>query len=81
MGKKTLREAYNRQAVARGLPTQSDTTMALAVHRWRAGILDGQRTWHGVPKAHCWLGIGLRETSHMGNGAGAREPGEEEDTP
>jgi hypothetical protein len=28
--------------------------------RWNPRLREGQRRWKGKPKAHCWLGVGLR---------------------
>jgi putative DNA primase/helicase len=64
VGKKTLKEAYNRHALARGLSTESDTSFALAVRAWKPDLLDAQRPWQGRQQVHCWLGIGLQAEPH-----------------
>jgi hypothetical protein len=59
VSKQALRDAYNRDATASGLPSLTDKAFGQAVKRHKPQIQEAQRTVSGRLQ-WCWLGIGLR---------------------
>ncbi len=60
IGKQDVLAAYNRTAISKGRPVETDKAFTQALKRWNHLLAEGQRTWKDKPKTPCWLGIGLR---------------------
>jgi P4 family phage/plasmid primase-like protien len=59
IAKSRLLQAYNEHCDEEGRSRMTKTGFGLALKAARPDLEDGQRTVNGIPKVHCWIGLGL----------------------